>query len=612
MIERSLRNGRETVWEPLSSEYAAAAVCHDLTVEASKGKLRKIFGRDRELDMLETLVVWPGNHNLLVTGAPGVGKTALVEGLAQRIVAGTCLPDLNGRRVLKTSFDDMYSASANSNLPWSKQKWYLNQLIEETEEFGFILFYDNFHTVQTYPVSTPILRDALQRPEIRIIAACESGKLRSFSQKNKSMVSHFVNVDLQESSPHDTATILLERVRATMDKVDEQTVEVIRYTVELARTHIPFVSDPARSIMLSDRALLSKAFEGDNSPLSKDDIPKALSKIVNLPLESILTPKERILAMEEFLNHRILGQHDAIHRICNRLIVTKSKTAVDPHRPDGVFLLVGPTGVGKTELARALCEYLTGDVENLIRLDMSAYADPGTVRNLLGQPGAGNELDKEFEMPLFTRQVLERPHTVLLLDEIEKACKEVQLLFLHGMDTGRMQDNAGNIICLSNITVVMTSNVGFSTQRAIIASFGVGKEELVAASEREIMKAVKEFFPPEFLGRIDEIIFFKPLTPEIMRGFVGQKIEGLSKSFEKKLNVSDAAVQLIIDKGFTMEFGARQLNRAVDRILGYPLALFRTQSDWNNVRVIHVDRIPNSRELRVYGEPDEEEKPRAT
>jgi len=313
--------------------------------------------------------------------------------------------------------------------------------------------------------------------------------------------------------------------------------------------------------------------------------------------EALLASRERLAAMEVVLNSHVLGQPEAIARVCRRLFVSKAGVSVTPDRPDGVFLFAGPTGVGKTELAKALTAYLTGHEKNLIRLDMSAYH---SVYSLIGVPGE-QSTEHVQDVPLLTRALRANPYSVLLLDEIEKADRQVWMLFLQAFDSGRITDSFGNEVFLKNTVVIMTCNVGFSTRKAVIRTPGEGLDYLRDEYERVAMTAIGDVFPREFLGRVDDILLFKPLTADIMQGFVEQKVAQLERIIEKPIRVSDAALSWLREKGFSAQYGARELNRAVDDLLGYKLAQVKMSAEWSRVVEIRVEREPDSEELSVCG-----------
>ena len=371
----------------------------------------------------------------------------------------------------------------------------------------------------------------------------------------------------------------------------------MQHLISLSDSYIPYESNPAKAINLLEQVVTAKSVSGDPSHITKKDVCRAVCNAVGIPEEAISSPKERLQAMETVLNSHILGQQEVIAKLCRRLFISKAGMSVTPERPDGVFLLAGPTGVGKTELAKALATYMNGTDKALIRIDMSAFVDRSSVHVLLGSSWTESADSEPRGTPSLTRELRTRPYSVLLLDEIEKAHHSIHLLFLHAFDTGRMLDNLGNEISLRNTVVIMTTNLGFSVKQPIIGMPGEKQEDLVAEQERAAMKAIEEVFPKEFLGRIDEILFFKPLTREVMKGFVKQKIHQLEKITGKKIEVTAEAISLLCKRGFHPEYGARDLNRAIDELLGYKLALLRFSVDWESVQKVRVSTAEGNEEL---------------
>ena len=334
--------------------------------------------------------------------------------------------------------------------------------------------------------------------------------------------------------------------------------------------------------------------------ITKSDINKAVCRSVGIPEEAIIAPRERLEAMQQVLNAQIMGQKNAISKLCRRLYISKARVSVSPDRPDGVFLLAGPTGVGKTELAKALSNYLTGSDKNLVRLDMSTYSTALSIHSLIGSPGFHK--DYEFpEAPLLTRLIKSNPYGVLLLDEIEKAHEGVRLLFLQAFDTGKMMDSMGNELYLKNMVIIMTTNTGFSDRKPGIRGFRNVSAETVEEDNRDFehaaMESINKEFPKEFLGRVDDILLFKPLTIDIMREFVNQKIHTLENITGKKFQLSDSARELLCEQGFHPEFGARDLNRAIDNLIGYKLAKIRLSDVWDRVESIDISISEDNKDI---------------
>lgn len=599
--KQSSRKKKSPPFEPLAENSACLKVGCDLTWLAQQEKESHICGRDKEIERLILLLLRPGLKNVIVTGEPGVGKSALVEELAFRIAHGMVPQGLKRTRIIQTTLGDIWAAVGASD-NWAGYMKLLKELISEIQEMKAILFMDEIHTIIEHHYSMSYLRPLLAKGALTMLGTTTEQEYYTYLERDRATARRFQILRIEETDEKTTYQIL-KKVRSdftTAHGLPDMPDETLDFLVHLSNVYIPFQFHPSKAVDILNQVVVNKALQNDNLAVTNKDIQKVVCDTVGIPEEEIEAPEERLTAMEGVLNRQILGQAEAISKLCRRLYVSKASVSVTPDRPDGVFLLAGPTGVGKTELAKALVTYLTGHSEYLIRLDMSAFTTADSVHSIIGSPGS-NIADIYREVPLLTLQIKSRPYSVLLLDEIEKAHPMVRLLFLQAIDTGRMRDNLGNEVSLRSMVIIMTTNVGFSEIKAVIGIPGQSDLELASEYERAAMGAIRERFPKEFLGRIDEIIFFKPLTSDIMCGFVTQKIRALEKLTGKKIDMTESAMRLVCKIGFDPEYGARNLNRAVDNLLGYQLARLKLSQRWKAIESVRVTPSTSSDGLKVEG-----------
>jgi ATP-dependent Clp protease ATP-binding subunit ClpC len=584
---------------PLPERMICSQVGRDLTYLAQENPYGHLEGREQEIEQIKALLCRHGLKNFIVIGESGVGKSVLVRELALCISEGNVPERIRTCRVIQTSFADLWAYTGDS-MNWAKYLNHLRDLLSECRDFSAILFMDEIHTIWGHSYSLNVLKPYLSDGSVTIVGATTTQEYYTYIDQDKALSRRFHLLHLPEPKAQATSNIIQKWLikNEPTCSLGSEPQDQIDYLIQLTNAYIPYQFQPAKSIDLIERIVVEKNIKNEELIINRNDIRHAVCQAIGLPDEAIESPKQRLEAMENVLNARILGQEQAISALCRRLFISKSSLSVTPNRPHGVFLLAGPSGVGKTELAKVLAEYLTGDEGGLIRLDMNSYTEAGAVYTLLGVPGR-NSNEEIQQLPTFTKRMKARPYSVLLLDEIEKAHPSIRLLFLHAFDTGKMTDNLGNEIYLKNTVIIITSNLGFSVRKAVIQLPGGDSATKDRDNEKATLDMIKKNFPKEFLGRIDDIIMFKPLTQEIMKGFVRQKLQILENISKKKIIISDAAVMTLCEKGFHPEYGARDLNRAVDDLLGYPLAILKHSVDWDEVHELHVERNPDG-ELTVH------------
>ena len=613
-------------FERLDSTSACEKVGRDLTFLAQSKPYSRVFGREEEIRQILTWMIRPKKKNVIIIGDSGVGKTALIEEIAFRIATGKVPAELKNKRIIQTSFADIWAAVGKEDMGVYLDL--LKSLLKECNKMGAFLFMDEIHNMFKYSISRTYVRPALTNGELNLLGATTEREYHTFVSPDSSTTRCFQILRLKEPNEEVTCEMVRNVIQHDLkgSGCSLQKSDTLKYLVQLTNSYIPYQYQPGKSLDIIEELaneLSSKAIADQDAgadklmidmngdlvipipatiEITKSDIRKAVCRSVGIPEEAIIAPRERLEAMQQVLNTHIMGQQDAISKLCRRLYISKARVSVSPDRPDGVFLLAGPTGVGKTALAKALSNYLTGSDKELVRLDMSTYSTAFSIHSLIGSPGFHKD-DEFSEAPLLTRLIKSNPYGVLLLDEIEKAHEQVRLLFLQAFDTGKMMDSMGNELYLKNMVVIMTTNTGFSDRKPVIRGFRNVSSETVEEDNRDFehgaMESINKEFPKEFLGRVDDILLFKPLTIDIMREFVNQKIHKLEKITGKKFQLSDSARELLCEQGFNPEFGARDLNRAIDTLIGYKLAKIRLSEAWDRVESIDISLTGDNKSIVV-------------
>ena len=610
----------------------------DLTELSRQGKLDPVVGRDQEIRRVMQTLTRRKKNNPVIIGDAGVGKTAIAEGLAQRIVAEDVPDALKGRRVVAL---DMGALVAGSKFRGEFEER-LKAVIDEVKaaEGEVILFIDEIHTMvgaggaEGAIDASNLLKPALARGELQTIGATTLDEYRKYIEKDTALERRFQPIYLEEPSVEESVEILraLRPRYEAHHKVkieDSALVAAARLSHRyLTERHLPdkavdLLDEAASKLRLdaeslphhlkeqerrvqelnneeeaaaqrdnyqsaaqirTDRLRIEQDYNREREQWFKEkkidmtvdaqDIAQLINNWTNIPVAQLLEGEaERLLHMEESLHSRIIGQDDAVSAVAEAIRRSHSGLK-DPRRPIGSFIFLGPTGVGKTELARALAQFLFDNEDSLVRTDMSEYMEKHTVSRLIGAPPGYVGYEEGGQL---TEAVRRRPFQVLLFDEIEKAHPEVFNILLQILEDGRLTDGHGRTVDFRNTVIIMTSNLGTGEVGRKPVGFraegkGVLDEERLKAS---IQEALKRAFRPEFLNRIDEIIVFSPLTPdqikEIVKLMAQEILERLSEH-QITFDLSEEALEWLVKEGYDPFFGARPLRRALQRYVENPLA----------------------------------------
>lgn len=603
----------------------------DLTRMAAAGKLDSVIGRETEIGRIIQILSRRTKNNPCLIGEPGVGKTAIVEGLAQRIVEGTVPETIAGKRVLVLDLSGMVAGSKYRGEFEERIKKVIAEVMDHP---GVLLFIDELHTIigaggaEGAMDASNILKPSLSRGEIQIIGATTIAEYRKYIEKDTALERRFQPVTVDEPTEEETLEILRglrpyyekhHQVKITDDALDAAVHMSVRYlndrflpdkAIDLideaaAKVRLNGVKIPkglkdaentlyqlsvekeeaivrndfeqAKAIQVEEKELqerirrlqkrYAKASSGKKISVDAEYVAEVVSDWTKIPLKQITEQEsKRLLRMESILHKRVIGQEEAVEAVARA--IRRGRTGLkDPRRPIGSFMFLGPTGVGKTELSKALAEAVFGSEKSMIRVDMSEYMEKHSVSKLIGSPPGyvGHE-----EGGQLSEKVRRNPYSVILFDEIEKAHPDVFNILLHVLDDGHITDSQGRKVDFKQTIIIMTSNTGAQAiQEPKRLGFGAG-EDAAADYQRmkdRVMEEVKRSYRPEFINRIDQILVFKPLTKEEIRQIVGLLLKELENRCKNQLELEvsfrPAVLDKLAEKGFDSKFGARPLKREI-------------------------------------------------
>lgn len=624
-------NGRQRAAQETSKTPTLDSVARDLTQLARDGKLDPVIGRAKEVRRMIQIISRRSKNNPVLVGEPGVGKTAIAEGLAQRMVSGEVPEDIAKKRLMML---DMGSLVAGTKYRGEFEER-MKKIIEEIADDGeVILFIDELHTLigaggaEGAIDASNILKPALARGEIQTVGATTLDEYQKYIEKDAALERRFSKIQIDEPTPaesiqiieglkhkyeeHHHVEITDEAVQAAVklsarylterrlpdkavDLIDEASAKVrIDETVELSN-----VSQLERQLVeisnKKEKAILDRDFEqaadlrqeeqeveasirqatateaeaGETKRLvvTANHVAEVIALSTGIPVDQMeAAESKRLVHLEAELHERVIGQDSAVKAV-SRAIRRARSGLKSPKRPIGSFLFLGPTGVGKTELAKTLAASMFGSEDNMIRVDMSEYMEKHSVSRLVGSPPGYVGYDEAGQL---TEKVRQKPYSVILLDEVEKAHPDVFNILLQVFDDGHLTDGKGRTVDFRNTIIIMTSNLGATALRdEKEVGFGaVSYADNHEAMEKRIMEEVKRAFRPEFINRIDETVVFHSLTKEQIREIVKLHTEDVIKrlsDLEIEARITDTAVDIIAEAGFDPEYGARPIRRAIQK-----------------------------------------------
>ncbi len=554
----------------------------DLTAQARNGELDPVVGRQAEIERVIQILSRRKKNNPILIGEPGVGKSAIVEGLALRIESGEAAT-LAGKRIVSLDIASMVAGTTYRGQFEERMKSVINELHKHPE---IILFVDEIHTImgagnaQGSLDAANILKPALARSEVQCIGATTITEYRKSIEKDGALERRFQKVMVQPTSAEETYAVLtrISEVYGAFHHV-QYTEEALHACVKLTDRYITDRFFPDKAIDAMDEAgawkgSQAKKQEGDETmvKVTEADVAFVVSRMSGVPVQRVAQAEgEQLRQMSEVIKQRVIGQDKAIDTIVKA--IQRSRMGLrNPNKPIGTFFLLGPTGVGKTHLAQCLAEEMFGNRDAIVRFDMSEYIEKHTVSLLVGAPPGYVAHEEGGKL---TEAVRRKPYSIVLFDEIEKAHADIFNILLQVMDEGRLTDRQGRVVDFRNTIIIMTSNVGTRQLNEFGAGIGFNADEIdEKQSEYMLTKALNRTFPPEFVNRLDNVVVFHPLNDEALAQILTLELHPLKLRLEAmgyKLQLTKKTTEQLLERSRDRKYGARPLKRAIQTLVEDPI-----------------------------------------
>lgn len=557
--------GWSSGWTVMLDRYS-----RDLTKEARKGLLPKFVGRTQVIETIDRVLSQTNRNNVLLVGEPGVGRTTLVEGLANKIVWGQVSESLQNKRIIELNMGALTGAAQNEH-QFSDT---MTRVVSEVREAGnVILFIDNLHLLKGTGAQAGkldayhLLLPLLSHSQVQVVGTSTYKEYRQFVELEPELRSVFEVVELKEPEHEDCMEILLEVARDFERRQGVLfSIKALTSSLQLGSRFIQDKVHPDKALNLLDEAAVMAARRGGGQVVTRQDIAQVVASKTNVPVSDIQEAEgQKLLHLEEELHSRVVGQDQAVSSVA--AAIRRARVGLkDEKRPIAAFLFVGPTGVGKTELAKALAHLYFGHEQMMVRLDMSEYQEVNSLRRLIGDPSSAGGGEGQL-----TEAILKRPFCLVLLDEFEKAHKDIHNVFLQVFDDGRLTSSQGKVVDFSNSILIATSNAGAKEiQEALVQ--GKSSQQIDELLHNELLP---KRFKPELLNRFDKVIVFEPLKRQEVAQIAGKFIQQLTTQLDNQqieLKVTSEAVLKLAENGYDPIYGARPLRRLIQDKLEDPIA----------------------------------------